>query len=217
MTRRLVVVSNRAPVTYGLDDAGGRTTRRARRRADRGARGPRLRARRDMGGERDLGRGQARRGDGRRRGARPLRQHVPPAARRARAVHLRPLLQRRREPAAVVRPGQPSNLQRTPDIQRNEIEAFEYSYNIVNEDLATAVVEEIEGDDEPVVMVHDYRLHAAGARAAHIDVFLHFIHIPWTRSNTWRSGSSAVRPVESRWSSATRRPDMVGADRPGGP
>ena len=36
------------------------------------------------------------------------------------------------------------DLSNAPDIRRNEVEAFEYGYNVVNEDLATAVIEEIE-------------------------------------------------------------------------
>ena len=51
------------------------------------------------------------------------------------------------------------DLSNAPDIRREEIEAFEFGYNVVNEDLARAVVEEIEGDEEPVVMVHDYHLY----------------------------------------------------------
>src|SRR3954467_9244064 len=49
----------------------------------------------------------------------------------------------------------PWDLSNPPDGRRNEVGAFEYGYNVVNEDLATAVIEEIEGEDEPVVMVHD--------------------------------------------------------------
>ena len=50
-----------------------------------------------------------------------------------------------------------------PDIRRDEVEAFEFGYNVVNEDLARAVLEEIEGEDEPVVMVHDYHLYTLPA------------------------------------------------------
>ena len=50
-----------------------------------------------------------------------------------------------------------------PDIRRHEVEAFEHGYNVVNEDLARAVLEEIEGQDEPVVMVHDYHLYTLPA------------------------------------------------------
>ena len=61
------------------------------------------------------------------------------------------------------------DLSNAPDIRRQEVEAFEFGYNVVNEDLARAVLEEIEGEEEPVVMVHDYHLYtlpgpgAAGA------------------------------------------------------
>ena len=81
------------------------------------------------------------------------------------------------------------DLSNAPDIRREEIEAFEFGYNVVNEDLARAVVEEIEGAEEPVVMVHDYHLYTLPAlvRRARPDAFLHhFVHIPWTQSDAWR-------------------------------
>src|SRR3954463_420801 len=81
------------------------------------------------------------------------------------------------------------DLSNAPDVRRNEIEAFEYGYNVVNEDLASAVVEEIEDVEEPIVMVHDYHLYTLPAlvRRARPEVFLHhFIHIPWTQSDAWR-------------------------------
>ena len=81
------------------------------------------------------------------------------------------------------------DLSNAPDIRRHEVEAFEFGYNVVNEDLARAVVEEIEDSDEPVVMVHDYHLYTLPGliRRARPDVFLHhFIHIPWTQSDAWR-------------------------------
>ena len=55
------------------------------------------------------------------------------------------------------------DLSNAPDIRRNEVEAFEYGYNVVNEDLAAAVCEEISGVDEPVVMVHDYHFYTLPA------------------------------------------------------
>src|ERR1019366_121805 len=55
------------------------------------------------------------------------------------------------------------DLSNAPDIRREEIEAFEFGYNVVNEDLADAVVEQLEGVDEPVVMVHDYHLYTLPA------------------------------------------------------
>jgi trehalose 6-phosphate synthase len=88
------------------------------------------------------------------------------------------------------------DLSNAPDVRRNEIEAFEYGYNVVNEDLAHAVVEEIDGQDEPVVMVHDYHLYTLPhlIRRARPDVFLHhFVHIPWTQSDAWRVLPNRIR------------------------
>src|SRR3954451_16630370 len=76
-----------------------------------------------------------------------------------------------------------------PDIRRHEVEAFEFGYNVVNEDLAHAVLDEIDGAVEPIVMVHDYQLYTLPAmiRQARPDVFLHhFVHIPWTQSDAWK-------------------------------
>ncbi len=88
------------------------------------------------------------------------------------------------------------DLSNAPDVRRNEVEAFEYGYNVVNEDLAHAVIEEIDGKPDPVVMVHDYHLYTLPAlvRRARPDVFLHhFVHIPWTQSDSWRVLPNRIR------------------------
>jgi trehalose 6-phosphate synthase len=88
------------------------------------------------------------------------------------------------------------DLSNAPDIRQHEVDAFERGYKVVNEDLASAVIEQIEGVDEPVVMVHDYHLYTLPAvvRAARPDVFLHhFIHIPWTQPDAWRVLPRAIR------------------------
>jgi trehalose 6-phosphate synthase len=88
------------------------------------------------------------------------------------------------------------DLSNAPDIRRHEIEAFEFGYNAVNEDLARAVVEEVADSPEAVVMVHDYHLYTLPdlVRRARPDVFLHhFIHIPWTQSDSWRVLPSRIR------------------------
>jgi trehalose 6-phosphate synthase len=80
------------------------------------------------------------------------------------------------------------DLSNAPDIRQNEVIAFEHGYRTVNEDLARAVIEEVEGDDA-VVMLHDYHLYTAPRtiRRAKPDVFLHhFVHIPWTQPDAWR-------------------------------
>src|ERR687895_2836489 len=83
-----------------------------------------------------------------------------------------------------------------PDIRRHEVEAYEQGYQVVNRDLARAVLEEIDGQDEPVVMVHDYQLYTLPAmvREERPDVFLHhFVHIPWTQSDSWRVLPARIR------------------------
>jgi trehalose 6-phosphate synthase len=88
------------------------------------------------------------------------------------------------------------DLSNAPDIRRNETEAFEFGYNAVNEDLARAVLEEIEGVERPVVMIHDYHLYTLPGliRQARPDAFLsHFVHIPWSQSDSWRVLPSMMR------------------------
>jgi len=70
--------------------------------------------------------------------------------------------------------------------RRNETEAFEFGYNVVNEDLARAVLGEIEGIERPVVDGPRLSpLHAAGAdRRARPDAFMtHFVHHPVSQSD----------------------------------
>jgi trehalose 6-phosphate synthase len=102
------------------------------------------------------------------------------------------------------------DLSNAPDVHRHEVEAFEFGYNVVNEDLARAVVEEIEATEEPVVMVHDYHLYTLPAlvRRARPDVFLHhFIHIPWTQPDAWRV---LPRPVRNEIYDGLLANDIVG-------
>jgi trehalose 6-phosphate synthase len=88
------------------------------------------------------------------------------------------------------------DLSNAPDIRRHEVDAFRYGYQQVNRDLADAVIDEIDGQHEPVVMVHDYHFYTLPAmiREARPDVFLHhFIHIPWTQPDAWRVLPAALR------------------------
>jgi trehalose 6-phosphate synthase len=83
-----------------------------------------------------------------------------------------------------------------PDIRRQEVDAFYHGYNAVNEDLARAVLEEVEGEDEPVVMVHDYHFYTLPGmiRRERPDAFIHhFIHIPWTQPDAWRVLPKRIR------------------------
>jgi trehalose 6-phosphate synthase len=88
------------------------------------------------------------------------------------------------------------DLSNAPDVRSNEVEAYEHGYAVVNRDLADAVVAEIDGVSDPVVMVHDYHLYLLPAmvRRARPDVFLHhFVHIPWTQSDAWRVLPARIR------------------------
>ncbi len=81
------------------------------------------------------------------------------------------------------------DLSNAPDIRKEEADAWDEGYQVVNRDLADAVVKSIEGEDEPLVMLHDYHLYTAPAliREARPDVFLHhFVHIPWSQADSWR-------------------------------
>ena len=53
------------------------------------------------------------------------------------------------------------DLSNVPDIRLEEREAWEDGYKRVNEDLARAVLEEIEDLPDAVVMLHDYHLYTA--------------------------------------------------------
>ncbi len=81
------------------------------------------------------------------------------------------------------------DLSNAPDIRRTEVEAWEQGYKVINADIAEAVIGAIEGQDEPMVMLHDYHLYTCPAliRDARPDVFLHhFVHIPWSQPDSWR-------------------------------
>jgi trehalose 6-phosphate synthase len=81
------------------------------------------------------------------------------------------------------------DLSNAPDIRKAEVDAYELGYCVVNDDLAHAVLEEIDGKPEAVVMLHDYHLYTAPRtiRQARPDVFLtHFVHIPWSQPDSWR-------------------------------
>src|SRR3954453_5398942 len=83
-----------------------------------------------------------------------------------------------------------------PDIRRQEVDAFDHGYNAVNGALPRAVLDEVEGQDEPVVMVHDYHLYTLPGmiRRQRPDAFLHhFIHIPWTQPDAWRVLPAHIR------------------------
>lgn len=88
------------------------------------------------------------------------------------------------------------DLSNAPDITRGETDAWELGYKVVNADIAAAVLDEIEGRDSPLVMLHDYHLYVCPAliRSARPDAFLHhFVHIPWSQPDSWRILTDRMR------------------------
>lgn len=88
------------------------------------------------------------------------------------------------------------DLSNAPDIRREETAAWYDGYEVVNEDIARAVIGQISDRDDPLVMLHDYHLYTAPAkiRAARPDVLLHhFVHIPWPQPDAWRVLPTPIR------------------------
>ncbi len=81
------------------------------------------------------------------------------------------------------------DLSNAPDIRAEEAAAWVHGYEVVNADVAAAVLATIDSVDEPLVMFHDYHLYTAPGivREARPDAFLqHFVHIPWSQPDSWR-------------------------------
>lgn len=88
------------------------------------------------------------------------------------------------------------DLSNAPYVRQAEIDAFDHGYYQVNADLAKAVIQEYDRAGEPVVMVHDYHLYLLPklVREQRPGVFLHhFVHIPWTQPDAWRVLPTRIR------------------------
>ncbi|MEZ5076421.1 MAG: trehalose-6-phosphate synthase [Solirubrobacterales bacterium] len=88
------------------------------------------------------------------------------------------------------------DLSNAPDIRQDELDAWDNGYQTVNEDIARAVIGQVEEQEQPLVMLHDYHLYTAPGmiRAARPDVFLHhFVHIPWSQPDSWRVLPGRIR------------------------
>jgi len=88
------------------------------------------------------------------------------------------------------------DLSNAPDIRQSELDAWDYGYQTVNQDIADAVVRQVADRERPLVMLHDYHLYTAPRmiRAARPDALLyHFVHIPWSQPDSWRILPSRIR------------------------
>jgi trehalose 6-phosphate synthase len=88
------------------------------------------------------------------------------------------------------------DLSNAPDVRQEELDAWDYGYQTVNQDIAGAVLSQIEGQEQPLVMLHDYHLYTAPRmiRNERPDAFLHhFVHIPWSQPDSWRILPTRIR------------------------
>ncbi|HEX7254484.1 MAG TPA: trehalose-6-phosphate synthase [Gaiellaceae bacterium] len=87
-------------------------------------------------------------------------------------------------------------LAQTPNVDRGVHHAWDEGYVAVNAGFADAVVEELEAEPEAAVFFHDYHLYLAPrfVRSRVPDAALaHFVHIPWPEPDYWRVLPAAIR------------------------
>ena len=82
------------------------------------------------------------------------------------------------------------DLSNAPDIRREEVEAWDEGYEVVNHDIAEAVLRTIAGYDDPLVMLHDYHLYTCPATSG-------------PRAPTSSSSTSSTSPGRSRTAGAS--------------
>jgi trehalose 6-phosphate synthase len=189
MRRRLIVVSNRGPVSYSRTAAGERVAGRGGGGLATALRG--LVPRHDVtwiaSAISDEDRAVAAEaggaieeavGDGRLRLV--LLAHDPSAYDRYYNVVANPLLWFAQHYLW--------GLARAPVLDESFADAWATGYMRVNESYADAVVAELDNDPNAVVFFHDYHLYLAPriVRDARPDAVLaHFVHVPWPQSDAW--------------------------------
>jgi trehalose 6-phosphate synthase len=88
------------------------------------------------------------------------------------------------------------NLPERPVIDAGVMRAWEKGYLALNEAFASAILAQARGDRAPRVMLHDYHLYCAAEpirRARPRAVLSHFTHIPWPPSSIWQAVAPAIR------------------------
>lgn len=88
------------------------------------------------------------------------------------------------------------NLAQAPNLDRGLHHAWNEGYVAVNAGFAEAVVAELEAEPDTAVFFHDYHLYLAPrfVRTRVPDAALaHFIHIPWPQPDYWRVLPAAIR------------------------
>jgi trehalose 6-phosphate synthase len=88
------------------------------------------------------------------------------------------------------------NLPERPIIDAGTMRAWERGYVQLNEAFARAVLAQARGDRSPRIMLHDYHLYLAAEpirRARPRAVLSHFTHIPWPPSSIWLTIAPPIR------------------------
>ncbi len=197
--RKLIVVSNRAPVSFSTDDAGARVAKRGG--------GGLVTALRSLVTHHDVTWIASAMSDEDRAVAEEnAHEAVEEAARDGSPYRLRLIAH---DPQAydwyynVV--SNPTlwfaqhylwGLAQAPDIDHGLHHAWNEGYVAANESFADAVVEELERDPEAAVFFHDYHLYVAPAlvrRRAPEALLAHFVHVPWPQPDYWRVLPDPIR------------------------
>jgi trehalose 6-phosphate synthase len=184
---RLIVVSNRGPVTYERDDHGDRIARRGGGGLATALRGLLELAEVTWIASATTQEDRAVAAEGGADDGVVLLAHDPDAYDRYYNVIANPLLWFTQHALW--------GLAEQPNIDRRAHEAWDEGYVTVNQAFADAVVAELDNDPEALVLFHDYQLYLAPryVRRARPDAVLaHFVHVPWPADwsvlpREWRS------------------------------
>src|SRR5918999_550946 len=88
------------------------------------------------------------------------------------------------------------NLPERPVIDATTLRAWERGYVAMNGAFAAAIVAQARGDKRPRVMLHDYHLYCAAEpirRSRPGAIVSHFTHIPMPPSSIWQTGAPPIR------------------------
>jgi trehalose 6-phosphate synthase len=88
------------------------------------------------------------------------------------------------------------NLAAQPNLDHALHSAWEHGYTAVNRGFAAAVIEELERDPDATVFFHDYHLYLAPRMVRDAEpeaTMTHFIHIPWAQPDYWRVLPESMR------------------------
>jgi trehalose 6-phosphate synthase len=98
----------------------------------------------------------------------------------------------------------------TPNVDAAFHNAWQNGYVAVNENFAAAALAELEREPDAAVFFHDYHLYVAPAvvrRERPDAALMHFVHVPWPQPDYWRV---LPRPVRSAIHEGLIANDVVG-------